>query len=482
MAAPLARFSLLRAAAGGGDLLLRQLFDAATGSFTYLLADGASGEGVLIDSVFEQHERDLSLIQELDIRLVACLDTHVHADHVTGSWLMHRATGCAIGLAATAGAEQVSLPLGPGDQVRFGGRDLEVRSTPGHTDGCLSYVLDDRSMAFTGDALLIRGCGRCDFQQGNAHTLYRSITEQLFSLPESCLLYPGHDYTGRGVSSVAEERAFNVRLGGAANERDFVGHMEAMKLPHPHRIAEALPGNLRSGKPLEQASQEIWGPVRRSYAGLPEIDAGWVAQHRQGLTLVDLRSAEEFHGPEGRIAGSLLLPLPELEGRSDEIPHDRPLVLVCHSSSRSALATQQLLKAGRQRPQPLAGRGLSSGKRRGGVSRTNRARGEDRLHQRAGARPTACDTTPNSAPTQPAPFHGRPLRFDRARRRLRRAGGGQAGRQLRRPGGDCGRRPGGGHLRDPRLRAQKIVGVWLGLPAPAGRCRQLRLATGGLSA
>jgi glyoxylase-like metal-dependent hydrolase (beta-lactamase superfamily II)/rhodanese-related sulfurtransferase len=358
MAAPLARFSLLRAAAGGGDLLLRQLFDAATGSFTYLLADGASGEGVLIDSVFEQHERDLSLIQELDIRLVACIDTHVHADHVTGSWLMHRATGCAIGLAATAGAEQVSLPLGPGDQVRFGGRDLEVRSTPGHTDGCLSYVLDDRSMAFTGDALLIRGCGRCDFQQGNAHTLYRSITEQLFSLPESCLLYPGHDYTGRGVSSVAEERAFNVRLGGAANERDFVGHMEAMKLPHPHRIAEALPGNLRSGKPLEQASQEIWGPVRRSYAGLPEIDAGWVAQHRQGLTLVDLRSAEEFHGPEGRIAGSLLLPLPELEGRSDEIPHDRPLVLVCHSGSRSALATQQLLKAGRQRLANLRG-GLS---------------------------------------------------------------------------------------------------------------------------
>jgi glyoxylase-like metal-dependent hydrolase (beta-lactamase superfamily II)/rhodanese-related sulfurtransferase len=358
MAASLARFSLLRAAAGGGDLLLRQLFDAATGSFTYLLADGASGEGLLIDSVFEQHERDLALIQELDIHLVASLDTHVHADHVTGSWVMHRATGCAIGLAAAAGAEQVSLPLGPGDQVRFGGRHLEVRSNPGHTYGCLSYVLDDRSMAFTGDALLIRGCGRCDFQQGNAHTLYRSITEQLFSLPESCLLYPGHDYTGRSVTCVAEEKAFNARLGGAANERDFVGHMEAIELPHPHRIAEALPGNLPSGKPLEQSSQQLWGPVGRSYAGLPEVDAGWVAQHRQELTLVDLRSAEEFNGPEGRIAGSLLLPLPELEGRSGEIPHDRPLVLVCLSGSRSALATQQLLKTGRQRLANLRG-GLS---------------------------------------------------------------------------------------------------------------------------
>jgi len=350
----------LSAAAGGGSLLFRQLFDGDTGSFTYLLADVPSRQGVIIDTVFEQHDRDLALINELGIELVASIDTHAHADHVTGSWLMHEASGCAIGLAAAARAENVSLPLAHGDRLTFGGRWLEVRATPGHTNGCLSYVLDDQSLAFSGDALLVRGCGRCDFQQGNAHSLYRSITEQIFSLPDSCLLYPGHDYTGRSVTSVAEEKAFNARLGGNANERDFVGHMENMKLPHPHKIAEALPGNMRSGKPhaTAEGSAPAWAPLTRSYAGLPELSPAWVVAHQSEVTLLDVRSAEEFNGPDGRLAGSLLIPLPELESRTGELPADRPLVVVCHSGSRSALATQQLLKAGRQRVANLRG-GLS---------------------------------------------------------------------------------------------------------------------------
>ena len=262
----------MAAAAGGGTLLFRQLFDADTGTFTYLLADVPSGKGVLIDSVFERHSRDLALIRELGIQLVASIDTHAHADHVTGSWLMHQATGCAIGLAAAARAENVTLPLHHGDQVAFGRRFLEVRATPGHTDGCLTFVLDDHTMAFTGDALLVRGCGRCDFQQGDAHTLWRSITGQILSLPEACLLYPAHDYTGRTVSSVAEERAFNARLGGNANERDFVGHMENMKLPHPRRIAEALTGNLRSGKPRQAARGAGEGPGTAALgAGGPQL-------------------------------------------------------------------------------------------------------------------------------------------------------------------------------------------------------------------
>lgn len=154
-------------AAGGQPLLHRQLFDATTGTYTYLLADVTSGEGVIIDPVFEQHDRDLSFIRELGIQLVASLDTHAHADHVTGSWLMQQATGCAIGLALSARAQNVTLPLKHGDHVAFGSRHLQVRSTPGHTDGCVTYVLDDQSAAFTGDALLVRGCGRCDFQQGD---------------------------------------------------------------------------------------------------------------------------------------------------------------------------------------------------------------------------------------------------------------------------------------------------------------------------
>jgi glyoxylase-like metal-dependent hydrolase (beta-lactamase superfamily II)/rhodanese-related sulfurtransferase len=348
---------LLLAAAGGGGLLFRQLFDAPTGTFTYLLADVPSGVGVLIDPVFEQHERDLSLIRELGIALVASIDTHAHADHVTGSWLMHEATGCAIALAAAARAENVTQPLQHGDRISFGGRHLEVRSTPGHTDGCVSFVLDDQSMAFSGDALLVRGCGRCDFQQGNAHTLWRSITEQIFSLPDSCLLYPGHDYTGRTVTSVAEEKAFNARLGGSANERDFVGYLENMKLPHPGRIAEALPANLRCGRPLLESdpAADNWAPVQRSYAGLPELEPAWVADHRHALTLVDVRGAEEFDGPDGHLAGSLLIPLPELQERLAEIPLERPVVLLCHSGCRSALATQLLLKAGRDKVANLRG-------------------------------------------------------------------------------------------------------------------------------
>ena len=348
----------LAAAAGGGSLLFRQLFDAETGTFTYLLADVPSRRALLIDSVFEQHQRDLSLIRELGLELVASIDTHAHADHVTGSWLMHEATGSAIGLAAAAGAQNVTLPLRHGDRVAFGHRHVEVRSTPGHTDGCLTFVLDDRSMAFTGDALLVRGCGRCDFQQGNAHSLWSSINQQILSLPESCLLYPGHDYTGRNVTSVAEEKAFNARLGGAATERDFVGHMQNMKLPHPGKIAEALPGNLRSGKPRQAAAGPSWAPVVRSYAGLPELPPSWVAEHLGELTMVDVRSLDEVNGPDGRIYGSVLIPLPELEARRSELATDRPLVVVCHSGSRSALATQQLLKAGHQQVANLRG-GLS---------------------------------------------------------------------------------------------------------------------------
>lgn len=353
--------TLLQAAAGAGGLLLRPCFDSESGTYTYLLADARpgpnQGEGVLIDPVFGQHERDLALIQELGIRLVACLDTHVHADHVSGAWLLHRATGCAIALAAVAGAENVSLPLRHGDRVRFGTRQLEVRATPGHTDGCLTYVLDDHTAAFTGDALLIRGCGRCDFQQGNPHTLFHSIREQLFSLPADCQLYPGHDYNGRSHTSVAEERALNARLGGDASERDFVGFLRNLRLPHPARLAEALPANLRCGRPLlEEASpSDDWGPLRRSYAGLPELEPAWVAAHRHSLTLLDVRSREEVQGPDGRVQGSLAIPLPELEARLAEIPDERPVVVLCHSGCRSALATQQLEKAGRKRVANLRG-------------------------------------------------------------------------------------------------------------------------------
>ena len=160
-------------------MIFRQLFDNASSTYTYLLADERSREAIVIDSVFEQSARDLALIRELDLKLLYAVDTHCHADHVTGAWLMKQKTGCRIGAAKVIGAANVDIELEHHDVISFGQHSLEVRATPGHTNGCLTYVTEDQARAFTGDALLIRGCGRADFQQGNAGMLFDSISEQL---------------------------------------------------------------------------------------------------------------------------------------------------------------------------------------------------------------------------------------------------------------------------------------------------------------
>src|SRR5579863_5510950 len=175
-------------------LIFRQLFDPQSSTYSYLLGDERSGEALLIDPVFEQVHRDAALIAELGLRLVATLETHVHADHVTGAWLLKRRLGSRIALSEKGNAQGADRYLTHGDKIAFGDRCLEVRATPGHTDGCLTYVLDDHSMACTGDCLLIRGCGRTDFQGGSAGRLYRSVHDQIFSLHGECRLYPGHDY------------------------------------------------------------------------------------------------------------------------------------------------------------------------------------------------------------------------------------------------------------------------------------------------
>src|SRR5512143_1495343 len=170
--------------------IFRQLFDPQSSTYSYLLRDRASGQAVLIDPVFEQAARDAALVRELGLTLAATLETHVHADHVTGAWLLKKRLGGRIAISAASGAEGADIRLADGDRVGFGGRHVVALATPGHTNGCMSFVLDDESMAFTGDALLIRGCGRTDFQQGDAHRLFRSVRERLFSLPDACLLYP----------------------------------------------------------------------------------------------------------------------------------------------------------------------------------------------------------------------------------------------------------------------------------------------------
>ena len=339
-------------------LVFRQLFDATSSTYTYLLGDRDSGQALLIDPVFEQARRDAALLRELGLTLVATIETHVHADHVTGAWLHHQHGGSRIAVAAHSGAHGSDLPLHDGDRVGFGKRHLQVRATPGHTNGCVTFVLDDETMAFTGDALLIRGCGRTDFQQGDPAALYRSVRERILSLPAPCLLYPAHDYNGRLVTTVEEERRFNPRFGGDSNESDFIGYMNHLGLPHPKQMDIAVPANLRCGRPASDAAAPAdppWAPLTWTFAGLWEIQPQALEDLAGPVQVVDVRSREEYDGPLGHIRGATLLPMDDLSARMEELDKSRPVVTVCRSGTRSAQAATLLTKAGFARVANLAG-------------------------------------------------------------------------------------------------------------------------------
>lgn len=336
-------------------MIFRQLFDPASSTYTYLLGDG--GEALLIDPVYEQVPRDLALVQELGLKLVATLDTHVHADHVTGAWRLRQRAGSRIGVSAAAGASEVDQALRHGDRVGFGSRHLSVRATPGHTSGCLTYVLDDDSMAFTGDSLLIRGCGRTDFQQGSPQQLFASVHEQILSLPGECLLYPAHDYRGITVTSVAEERRYNPRLGGDVDVGDFTGHMNNLHLPHPKLMALAVPANLRCGKPEGDAPTDTptWAPLTLRFSGVWEIEPMALLEQQDKVQIVDVREAPEFIDQLGHLRGATLVPLSQLTERMGEFDKDLPIVAVCRSGVRSAQASVLLTKAGFSHVANLAG-------------------------------------------------------------------------------------------------------------------------------
>jgi sulfur dioxygenase len=338
--------------------LFRQLFDPQSSTYSYLLADRASGEAILIDPVFEQAARDAALLRELRLRLVATLDTHAHADHVTGAWLLKQMLGSKIAVSAASGAHGADVTLADGARVRFGARHVTALATPGHTSGCMTFVLDDESSAFTGDALLIRGCGRTDFQEGSAHRLYQSIKARIFTLPDDCLLWPGHDYRGLTSTSVAEEKAHNPRLGGNISESDFAGYMNHLGLPHPKQIDVAVPANLQCGRPADETlalSGPDWAPLKFTFAGFWEIEPGWVEEHAAEVQIVDVREADEFAGPLGHIPSAKLLPLGQLDKLASSLANDQPIVTVCRSGARSAQAVAILRKAGFAKVANLAG-------------------------------------------------------------------------------------------------------------------------------
>lgn len=227
-------------------MFLRQLFDKDSSTYSYLIADERSKQAALIDPVDSQVERDLGLVRELGVELVYVLETHVHADHVTGASLLRERLGSRSAVFAEAGAPCADVLLRDGDVLQLGSLKLEVRHTPGHTAGCVSFVVNDR--VFTGDALLIGGCGRTDFQEGSAAKLYDSIHKKIFTLPPDTLVYPGHDYNGNTVSTIKQEAAKNARLGGGKSKQEFLEIMGNLKLPYPRFIDRALPANKACGR------------------------------------------------------------------------------------------------------------------------------------------------------------------------------------------------------------------------------------------
>lgn len=258
-------------------MLFRQLFDPETATYTYLIADAASGKALLIDPVLEQVERDKQLLQELGLGLAYTLETHVHADHVTAAARLREALGSQTVLGQAAGVDCADVALADGESLSLGAVTITALATPGHTSGCTSYLwrgVAGGDRLFTGDTLLIRGCGRTDFQQGYAAQLFHSVRDKLFQLPDETLVCPGHDYRGRTVSTIGEEKRFNPRLGLEVNEATFVEIMSSLDLPYPKRIDIAVPANLTCGAQVSTQAESPHG-----------VSDALLAQGRQDATM-----------------------------------------------------------------------------------------------------------------------------------------------------------------------------------------------------
>lgn len=240
------------------NLIFRQLFDRESCTYTYLLADPKTKEAILIDPMYELVDRDVQIVRQLGLKLIYAANTHVHADHVTGTGLLKNQLPECKSLISKISKAKADVYVEHGDNIEVGNVVLEVRSTPGHTDGCVTYVCHKEGMAFTGDALLIRGCGRTDFQQGDAARLYESVHSQILSLPDATKLYPAHDYKGFTVTTVAEEKSFNLRL--TKTKEEFIDIMKNLNLPYPKQIDVAVPSNMVCGQ------QDLVEDIRKAHA------------------------------------------------------------------------------------------------------------------------------------------------------------------------------------------------------------------------
>jgi sulfur dioxygenase len=322
-------------------VIFRQLFDATSGTYTYLLASRRGGEALIIDPVLEKVDRYLQLMRELDLRLVKAIDTHLHADHITGLGALRDRTRCITVMSEQSSVDVVSMRIADGDRLGIEGISLDVAYTPGHTDDSYSFIMPDR--VFTGDTLLIRGTGRTDFQNGDPRAQYDSIFHRLLRLPDETMVFPAHDYKGDTVSTIGEEKRWNPRL-QVKSVDEYAELMNGLNLSNPKMMDVAVPANMRQGL----AQQDI---LRRGWALTAEQATALVGS--RDVVLIDLRERTERE-KHGMIPGSLHAPYPDLQaniqpgGMLHELANatSRRLVFYCAFGERSAMAVQAAQDAG----------------------------------------------------------------------------------------------------------------------------------------
>jgi glyoxylase-like metal-dependent hydrolase (beta-lactamase superfamily II) len=247
-----------------GGMIFKQLYEPDSSTYSYLIACPDTGACAIIDPVIDTAERDLSVLQSLDLQLNYTIDTHIHADHLSGAKRLKSLTGCEIAYPAIDALSCADLGLQEGVMFKIGTIELHPLFTPGHTDHHHAYLIHTpvHGMVFSGDALLIDGVGRADFQSGDAATLYNSIQQKLFTLPDDTLVYPAHDYNNRRVSTIAQEKLRNEHIGGKTKE-EFIEVMNGLNLPYPRKIDFAVPGNLQCGECPSDMPEEFSGPCAR---------------------------------------------------------------------------------------------------------------------------------------------------------------------------------------------------------------------------
>ncbi len=322
-------------------MIFRQLFDPVSSTYSYLLASRRGGEALIIDPVLDKVDRYLQLVHELDLKLVKAVDTHMHADHITGLGALRDKTHCITVMGEQTKADVVSMRLADNDRLTIEGLSLDVIYTPGHTDDSYSFVLPDR--VFTGDTLLIRGTGRTDFQNGDPRAQFESIFGRLLKLPDTTLVYPAHDYKGDTVSTIGEEKAFNPRL-QVRSADEYADLMNNLKLANPKMMDVAVPANMKIGMDHHDVDAHGWSlSVRQVFDLLGRPD----------VALIDLRENSERQ-KHGTIPGSLHVPYPTLDesisggGVLHELATSttKRIVFYCAFGERSAMAVQASHDAG----------------------------------------------------------------------------------------------------------------------------------------